>query len=96
MDDATTAEVMLSGHVDHQAEARLTEALDLLLGIHRVRQIEIDTAMVEFCDRGGLIVFLRAQQQAAKFGVPLRIVRATPMLLHLLESTGLTQLLRSA
>ncbi|WP_042395319.1 STAS domain-containing protein [Streptacidiphilus carbonis] len=95
-DGSTIAEIMLVGRVDRQADALLGAVLDELLVVPRVLRIEIDTAMVQFCDRGGLTVFLRAQKQAADFGVVLHIVRAAPALLRVLEATGLSQLLTPA
>ncbi len=96
MEESRTAEIMLSGRVDRRADGLLAEALELLLTDPQVGRIEIDTALVNFCDRGGLTVFIRAQRQAAHYGVPLRIVRAAPLLQHVLKSTGLSQLLTSA
>jgi anti-anti-sigma factor len=95
-DGSTTAEILISGRVDRQADAMLAECLELLLTDPLVRRVEIDTSLVTFCDHGGLTVFLRAQHQTTRFGVPLHIVRAAPALLRLLKTTGLSQRLTSA
>jgi anti-anti-sigma factor len=93
---SATAEIMLAGRVDRSADALLDEALESLLVDPRVRRIEVDVALVDSCDYGGLTVFIRAQHLAADFGVPLRLVQAGPLLLRVLNATGLSRLLTAA
>ena len=91
-----TAEILLSGCVDRSADALLDEALEPLLVDPQVQRIEVDVALVDSCDYGGLTVFIRAQHLAADFGVPLRLVQAGPLLLRVLKATGLSRLLTAA
>jgi anti-anti-sigma factor len=96
LDGCRTAEIMLIGCVDRRADALLYEALEELLIDPQVQRIEVDVALVDYCDFGGLTVFLRARRRAANFGVPLRLTQTGPLLHHVLETAGLEQLLTSA
>lgn len=88
-----TAEIMLVGGVDRAADTMLDNALAEVLVDPRVHHIDIDVALVDSCDAGGLTTFLRARHQAANFGVPLRLVQAGPGLRHTLRAVGLSELL---
>ncbi|MFC1415683.1 STAS domain-containing protein [Streptacidiphilus cavernicola] len=92
-DSRGTAEIMLAGHIDRSAQALLDEALEPLLTHPLVLRVEIDVALVDYCDSGGLSAFIRAHQQAADHGVPLYLAQAGPLLRRILDATGLARLL---
>ena len=91
-----TAEIMLAGCIDRRAHAVLDEALVPLLADAQVRRIEVDVALVEYCDAGGLTTFIQAHRRAADRGVPLYLAQAGPLLRRILDATGLSALLAAS
>ena len=78
-----TAEILLSGCVDRSADALLDDALEPLLVDPQVQRIEVDVALVDSCDCGGLTVFIRAQHLAADHRVGRLVVgQARPVQRH--------------
>ncbi|MFC1415558.1 STAS domain-containing protein [Streptacidiphilus cavernicola] len=92
-DGQGTAEIMLVGGVDRATDHALDDALAQLLVDPRIRHIDIDVALVESCDFGGLTTLLRAHHLAANFGVPLQLAQAGPGLRRTLSAMGLSELL---
>jgi anti-anti-sigma factor len=90
LDGSATAQILLAGELDYAAEAELDPAVAALLADPQVRRIEIDVALVEFCDSSGLSAFIRAHRNAAEAGIPLRLVRVGSQLRRVLGLTGLS------
>ncbi len=96
LDTSRTAEVLIAGDLDLSADAVLEPAVSNLLIDPFVERIDIDAALVGFCDSSGLTTLIRAHQRAANYGVPLCLVQTSPRLHHILDITGLWQTLTSA
>lgn len=89
LDGQSTAQVLLAGELDYAFEGALDPVIAGLLADPQVRRIEIDVALVEFCDSSGLSTLIRAQRSAARRGVALRLVRVGTQLRRVLVLTEL-------
>ncbi|MFC1421395.1 STAS domain-containing protein [Streptacidiphilus cavernicola] len=89
LDGVSTAQILLAGDLDLTTAPTLGPAVRHLLADPVVDRIEIDVALVPFCDSSGLSALLSAQKQATGCGVPLYLVRVTPRLELILDVTGL-------
>lgn len=88
-----TAEILLAGELDLDAGPDLERTVAEVLCDLAVHRIEIDTALVRFCDAGGLGALLAARQLAAARGVPLHLVQVRPRLGKVLDAAGLHSVL---
>ncbi|MFC1433699.1 STAS domain-containing protein [Streptacidiphilus sp. N1-3] len=94
VDVRRSSHVLLAGELDHYSAGPLRAAISsILAGDRRLRRIELDAALLSFCDAAGLDALLGAQRQAAARGVTLRLVRTSAPLRRLLKLTGLTEVL---
>ena len=93
LEDHGTVHILLAGELDFLTGPRLRSDIAELLGDPRVRRIDVDTALLDFCDSAGLGAFITAQRMAAHHGVPLRLTQVRPRLQRLLAVTGLHGLL---
>jgi anti-sigma B factor antagonist len=93
LDGGSTAHILLSGDLDLTTGATLGPAVQHVLVDPRVRRVEIDVALVPFCDSSGLSALLVAQKLATRRGVPLYLVQVGPRLEMILDVTGLGGLL---
>ena len=93
LNGGTTAEIMLVGELDLDAEELVRPAVTEALIDPQVRHLNIDVALVGFCDSGGLTVLTRAYQQAAAVGVTLRVINVGRRLRRILDLTGLWDIL---
>jgi anti-anti-sigma factor len=93
LDTGRTAELLIAGDLDLSADAVLDPAVSDLLIDPYIERIDVDAALVGFCDSSGLTALVRAHRRSANYGVPLRLVQAGPRLHHILDITGLWQTL---
>jgi len=89
LDRGATAEIMLVGELDLDAEVRVRSAVTGSLINPRVRHLDIDVALVTFCDSSGLSTLTRAYQQATSAGVTMRLLNVGIPLRRILGFTGL-------
>ncbi len=89
LDRGATAEIMLVGELDLDAEGRVRSAVTGSLIDPQVRHLDIDVALVTFCDSSGLSALTRAYQQATAAGVTMRLVNVGVPLRRILGFTGL-------
>jgi anti-sigma B factor antagonist len=89
LDRGSTAEIMLAGELDLDADDRVRPAVTQCLIDPQVRHLDIDVALVTFCDSNGLNALTRAYRQATAVGVTLRLVNVGPRLRRILDLTGL-------
>ncbi|MEY9968748.1 anti-anti-sigma factor [Streptacidiphilus sp. MAP12-16] len=87
------AQILLAGELDLDAGPELELSVAQLLEDPQVRRIEIDVALVEFCDAGGLSALLTARKQAHDRQVPLYLIQIRAALRKVLDAAGLDQLL---
>ncbi|MEZ0089488.1 STAS domain-containing protein [Streptacidiphilus sp. EB129] len=87
------AQLLLSGDLDLDASAVLRPAVTRILSDPAVRRIEIDVALVSFCDSSGLGALVEAYRQAAGLGVPLHLTQVGSLLGKVLTAAGLRRLL---
>ncbi|MBC3839767.1 STAS domain-containing protein [Streptacidiphilus sp. 4-A2] len=92
LESGRTAEVLLSGELDVDADQVLRCVLSRILADPLVQRVELDVALVDFCDSGGLTALIRARTRAERFGVRLCLVRVGPQLRRILGMTGLWDL----
>ena len=59
----------------------------------RPASIIIDARELEFIDSSGLLAFIRAREAAAEAGATFAVVDPSPMLRHIADLAGLTELL---
>ncbi len=93
LDGGPVVEILLEGDLDLAVAPLLAPVVRQVLGDPEVRSIEIDVALVSFCDSSGLSALLNARNRAAERGVALRLVRVGPRLERLLAATGLGRVL---
>ena len=93
LDGGSTAQILLSGDLDLTTGATLGPAVQYVLADPQVRRIEIDVALVAFCDSSGLSALLLAQKLATRRELPLYLVQVRPRLEMILDVTGLGGLL---
>ena len=89
LDCGSTAQVLLAGDLDLTTAATLGPAVRHLLADPRVGRIEIDVALVPFCDSSGLSALLAVQKQATRRGVALYLIQVGTRLEMILDVTGL-------
>ncbi|MEV6691904.1 STAS domain-containing protein [Micromonospora sp. NPDC051196] len=87
--DAGRAELRLTGDLDFDSAPELITAVEKLRR-DGYRQLVIDLAGVGLCDSSGLSALVVAHRGSP---VPLRLVGINPSLRHLLDRTGLAELL---
>jgi anti-sigma B factor antagonist len=95
LDGGTTAQILLAGDLDLTTAATLGPAVRHLLADPAVGCIQVDVALVSFCDSSGLSALLNAQKLAAARGVRLYLVQVGARLEMVLDVTGLGRLLGS-
>ena len=93
LDSGTTAQILLAGDLDLNTAAILGPAVQHLLADPQLSCVEIDVALVSFCDSSGLSALLAAQKLAGARGVRLYLIQVGPRLEMLLDVTGLGRLL---
>ncbi|MHA6763418.1 STAS domain-containing protein [Streptacidiphilus sp. PAMC 29251] len=93
LDSGSTAQILLAGDLDLTTAAVLGPAVRSLLLDPATRCIEIDVALVSFCDSSGLSALLSAQKLAATRDVRLYLIQIGPRLELLLDVTGLGPML---
>ena len=93
LDGGPTVEILLEGDLDLAISPLLAPVVRKVLGDPEVRSIELDVALVAFCDSSGLSALLNARNRAADKGVALRLVRVGARLERLLAATGLGRVL---
>ena len=93
LDGGSTAHILLSGDLDLTTADTLGPAVRHVLADPRVGRVEIDVALVSFCDSSGLSALLVAQKLATRRGLPLYLVQVRPRLERILDVTGLGILL---
>jgi anti-sigma B factor antagonist len=93
LDGGSTAQILLSGELDLSTAATLSPAVRHVLADPLVSRVEIDVALVPFCDSSGLSALLVAQKLATRRGVSLYLVQVGPRLEMILDVTGLGGLL---
>ncbi len=93
LDSGSTAQILLAGDLDLTAGATLAPAVRHLLADPEVDRIEIDVALVPFCDSSGLGALLVAQKLAAGQGVALYLIQVGARLETMLDVTGLADML---
>ncbi|MFF7992496.1 STAS domain-containing protein [Kitasatospora xanthocidica] len=77
------------GELDLDTVAELEAALDRALAVPAT-VVVIDCAWLEFCDSTGLNALLRARDRAAVEGSRIELARPRPLVLRMLELTGVT------
>jgi len=93
LDGGSTAQILLAGDLDLTTAATLGPAVRHLLADPEVSRVEIDVALVPFCDSSGLGALLVAQKLAARQGVALYLIQVGTRLEMILDVTGLGDLL---
>lgn len=93
LDGPRMAEILLSGELDLDATTLLERCVAGILQASRVRLIEVDVALVQFCDAGGLSALLGARSVAERRRVPLYLVQVRAPLQKVLDASGLDNLL---
>ncbi|MFC1402083.1 MULTISPECIES: STAS domain-containing protein [Streptacidiphilus] len=83
-----TTRLLLVGEIDLVSAPWLRTVVAEVLQEPGVCRIEVDTALVRFCDSSGLAAFVAVQRQAADQGVPLRLVEIPAHLRRVLLLTG--------
>ncbi|WP_052432680.1 STAS domain-containing protein [Streptacidiphilus carbonis] len=93
LDGRSTAQLLLAGEVDLGATPMLEQAVASVLRDSAVRRIELDVALVRFCDAGGLSALLASHRLAALRQVPLYLIQVRATLQKVLDAAGLDELL---
>lgn len=93
LDGRSTAQLLLAGEVDLDATPMLERTVAGLLRDQAVRRIELDVALVRFCDAGGLSALLASHRMAALREVPLYLIQVRSTLQKVLDAAGLDELL---
>ena len=94
LDGPRKAQILLAGELDLDATTALELSVVGILKQPRVRLIEVDVALVHFCDAGGLSALLGARRLAELRRVPLYLVQVRAALQKVLDASGLDNLLR--
>ncbi|SEE20990.1 anti-anti-sigma factor [Streptomyces sp. Ag109_O5-10] len=81
------AQITLAGEIDLESAPLVRASLQRCLH-DGIRTIDVDLALVTFCDCSGLNAFLHAAQQTAEEGGTLRLHYPPPTLGLLLDLTG--------
>ncbi|WP_370145170.1 STAS domain-containing protein [Streptacidiphilus sp. EB129] len=92
-DGRPTAQLLLSGELDLDTGPLLAHALAPLLADRGIRRIEVDVALLGFCDAGGLSALLAAQRRATDRGVVFYLIQIRAPLQKVLDAAGLGRLL---
>ncbi|MFC1411706.1 STAS domain-containing protein [Streptacidiphilus sp. N1-12] len=94
LDERRRAQILLAGELDLDAAGLLEQSVATILESPRVRQIEVDVALVLFCDAGGLSALLGARHRAEQRQVPLYLVQVRAVLQKVLDASGLNGMFR--
>jgi anti-sigma B factor antagonist len=86
VEGGTRPVLRLSGELDHGGATALTGAVDQLPPL--TEGLALDLADVPFVDSSGLSALIHAIRRAGADGGTLTIRRPTPLLVRLLETTG--------
>jgi anti-anti-sigma factor len=81
-----------AGEIDHDSRELLRDAALLALG-DRGSRLVLDLAGVSFCDSGGLSLFVDLHRLTTSRGGGLRLARAQPVVVSVLQATNLDRLL---
>ncbi|QMU77535.1 STAS domain-containing protein [Streptacidiphilus sp. PB12-B1b] len=93
LDGRSTAQILLAGELDQATAVDLDTAVSLVLADPQVQHIEVDVALVEFCDTGGLSALMAAALRAADEHVLLNLVQIRLPLQRVLDAAKLGGLL---
>ena len=93
LDGLSTAQILLAGELDQVTAVELEHAVTSVLRDPLVRHVEVDVALVEFCDAGGLSALMSAALRAADRHVLLNLVQIRLPLQRILDATKLARLL---
>jgi anti-anti-sigma factor len=85
--------LLLSGELDYGGACILRDAVNDALADPHIRRLDIDAALVSFCDANGAGSLLQAWAHSTRNGVTLRVVRESPQVRRLLEITRRRHLL---
>lgn len=87
--------VDIVGALEYATADHLRAELDALLATTAGSPLVLDLSGVTFCDSAGLSVLVTAYEQAARWDVPLSLVRVPAALRRLLHIADLEQVLTS-
>ena len=93
LDGRSTAQILLAGELDHVTAVELDDAVTSVLRDPYVQHVEVDVALVEFCDASGLSALMSAALRAADQHVLLNLVQIRLPLQRILDATKLARLL---
>jgi anti-sigma B factor antagonist len=85
--------VCIAGEIDMATAPQVTDAVRTALAV-RPSAVHVDLAAVTFLDSSGIRTLLQAQNEAAEQRIVLRVVNAHPRVAHVLELTGLLEILQ--
>ncbi len=85
--------VCIAGEIDMATAPQVTDAVRTALTAHP-SVVHIDLAAVTFLDSSGIRTLLQAQNEAAEQRVVLRVINAHPRVAHILDLTGLLEILQ--
>jgi anti-anti-sigma factor len=84
----TSIDVVLAGELDMDAAFWLEPELERLLDTPGIRTVALDLADVGFVDSAALGALLSIREQAERLGIELTLVRMSPPVQSLLETTA--------
>jgi anti-sigma B factor antagonist len=84
----TSLDIALAGELDMNAAFRLEPQLEELLETPGIRTVALDLADVDFVDSAGLGALLSLREQAKRLGIELTVVRMSPPVQSLLDTTA--------
>ena len=93
LDGQSTAQILLAGELDQVTAVELEDAVSWVLRDPQVQHVEVDVALVEFCDAGGLSALMAAALRAADQHVLLNLVQIRLPLQRILDAAKLARLL---
>ena len=93
LDGRSTAQILLAGELDQATACELHTAVSSVLADPQVQHVEVDVALVEFCDTDGLTALMSAALRAADQHVLLNLVQIRLPLQRVLDATKLARLL---
>ncbi|MEU4619954.1 STAS domain-containing protein [Actinoplanes sp. NPDC023801] len=85
--------LVLAGELDRMEHVRLLDAVTSVARSDPGGEIGIDATEVTFIDSGGIRALLICRDEAVQAGSRLSIVAAGPVVRHVLEVTGLREVL---
>ena len=89
-DEQPTTQILLAGDVDLSAGVDLEAAMEQIATDPGVRRLEIDVALVDTCDAGGLKSLVAAALWAADRHVLLYLTQVRPALQAVLDTAGVS------